>query len=164
VAVRKGDRELLLKLILLLTLVPIAELYLLVRLTPCWGGFGVTVAVIILTGVLGAALARVEGLRVLTNAQREFAAGRLPADSLLDGVLILVAAALLLTPGLMTDGAGFLLLIPPSRALVRGGLKRWMRGKVASGTATFSSSGGFGPLSEEPPPGSPPMEDEEPAP
>ena len=106
----------LLKLMLLLTLVPIAELYLLVRLTPCWGGFGVTVAVIILTGVLGAALARMEGLRVLTNARREFAAGRLPADSLLDGVLILIAAALLVTPGVMTDIAGLLLLAPVSRA------------------------------------------------
>ena len=73
------------KLILLLTVVPIIELYLLVKLTQLWGSFWLTVAVIVGTGVIGAALARREGLRVLSRMQEQIARAELPADSLLDG-------------------------------------------------------------------------------
>lgn len=149
------------KLILLLTVVPIVELYLLVKLTQLWGSFWLTVAVIVGTGVIGAALARREGLRVLSRMQEQIARAELPADSLLDGVLILLAAALLVTPGLITDAVGFLLLIPPGRSVVRELLKRWVRKKIEAGNVTLYRSMDFGPIQDEPPPGAPPLEEDD---
>ncbi len=151
----------LLKLILLLTVVPLLELFLLVRMTPLWGGFGVTVLVVVATGVIGAALARREGLRVLQAVQHRMARGELPTDDLLDGVMVLVAGALLVTPGLLTDAAGFCLLVPPGRAVVRRLIKAWIGAKIRDSQAQFYASSGFGPVSDEPPPGFPPIEDDE---
>ncbi len=107
-----------LRLLLLFTIVPLVELYLLITIG---GVIGVvpTIAIVIGTGVLGAWLARWQGLAVLRRIQDEMAAGRLPTDALIDGLLVLVAAAMLLTPGLLTDTTGFFLLIPGSRAVVR---------------------------------------------
>ncbi len=107
-----------LRLLLLFTVVPLIELYLLITIG---GVIGVmpTIAIVIGTGVLGAWLARWQGLAVLRRISDEMAAGRLPTDALIDGLLILVAAAVLLTPGLLTDSLGFLLLVPASRAVVR---------------------------------------------
>ncbi len=151
----------LLKLILLLTVVPLLELFLLVHMTPLWGGIGVTVLVVVATGVIGAALARHEGLRVLRAVQQRMAQGELPTDDLLDGMMILVAGALLVTPGLLTDAAGFFLLVPVSRAIVRGLLKAWIGKKIKAGQMQFHTDAGFGPISQEPPPGFPPLEDDE---
>ena len=107
-----------LRLLLLFTIVPLLELYLLITIG---GVIGVvpTIAIVVGTGVLGAWLARWQGLAVLRRIQDEMAAGRMPTDALIDGLLVLVAAGLLLTPGLLTDTAGFLLLVPGSRAIVR---------------------------------------------
>jgi len=107
-----------LRLLLLFTIVPLIELYLLIKIG---GVIGVvpTIAIVVSTGVLGAWLARWQGLAVLRRISDEMAAGRLPTDALIDGLLILVAAAVLLTPGLLTDSLGFVLLVPASRALVR---------------------------------------------
>jgi len=151
----------LLKLIVLLTLVPLVELYLLVQLTIWSGSFWITVGLIVGTGVVGAALARMEGLRVVRSMQEEIGAGRLPTDHMLDGVLILVAGALLLTPGLLTDAAGFLLLIPPSRAIIRRVVKQWARRQMEAGRITFETQSGFRAVHDEPPPGFPPLEDDE---
>ncbi len=108
----------LLRLLLLFTIVPLVELYLLITIG---GVIGVapTIAIVIGTGVLGAWLARWQGLAVLRRIGEEMTAGRVPTDALIDGLLVLVAAAMLLTPGLLTDTAGFLLLVPASRAVVR---------------------------------------------
>ena len=97
-----------LRLLLLFTVVPLIELFLLVKLGTMIG-IGATVLIVICTGILGAWLARWQGLGVL----------RLPADALIDGLLILIAGAVLLTPGLITDAFGFLLLVPQGRAVVR---------------------------------------------
>ena len=107
-----------LRLLLLFTLVPLVELYLLIRIG---GVIGVvpTIAIVVVTGTLGAALARRQGLGVLRRLQEDLAGGRLPTDALMDGLLILVAGAMLLTPGLITDAAGFLLLVPAGRKVVR---------------------------------------------
>ncbi len=148
------------KLILLLTVVPLVELYLLFKLSD-WTGFLVTVLVIVGTGIVGAALARMEGLRVLGTIQRDLADGRLPADGLLDGGLILLAAALLVTPGLLTDTVGFLLLLPPTRVVARRMLKGWIKRKIEQGQVHFYKSMGFGPMRDQPPRGAPPVEDEE---
>jgi len=107
-----------LRLLLLFTIVPLAELYLLVKLGSVVGVVP-TVALVILTGVLGAWLARVQGLSVVQRLGEDLAEGRLPTDALIDGLLILVAGAVLLTPGLLTDAMGFVLLIPQGRAVVR---------------------------------------------
>ncbi|KPK59983.1 MAG: hypothetical protein AMK73_08375 [Planctomycetes bacterium SM23_32] len=148
------------RLILLLTLVPLVELLLLVRLTQLWGSFALTVLIIVGTGLIGAVLARREGLRVLGRVQERLRRGELPADGLVDGVLILLAGALLITPGLITDAAGFLLLIPPSRAAVRALLKRRIRRMITEGQATVWGTR-WRPIDDEPPPGAPPMEDDD---
>jgi UPF0716 protein FxsA len=78
-------------------------------------GFLPTVAFIILTGVVGAYLAKREGLQTIKKAQEQLAYGQLPGESVLDGICILIGGTLLLTPGFITDLFGFLLLFPPSR-------------------------------------------------
>lgn len=108
------------RLILLFTVVPLLELALLI-----WMGSHVgvvpTIALVLTTGVLGAALARHQGLATWGRFHAALGAGRLPEKELIEGLLILVAGALLITPGLLTDMTGFLLLIPP----LRHRLARW---------------------------------------
>jgi UPF0716 protein FxsA len=151
----------LLKLILLLTVVPLLELVLLVHLTRLWGSLPLTIAIVVATGVFGALLARHEGARVLRGIQASFGRGELPADGLLDGLLILIAGALLITPGLMTDCLGFMLLLPVTRSPIRSAVKRWAKRKIAAGDIRAWQQGGFQPIDRQPPPGSPPIEDEE---
>lgn len=117
--------------------IPLAELWLLVKLG---GYFGVvpTLLLVVVTGIAGAWLARTQGLLVLMTVQRDLAEGRMPTPALIDGAMILVAGVLLITPGLITDTAGFLLLVPPVRALVRGWLRRKLEKKLREGTVTFS--------------------------
>ena len=93
------------RLLLLFTVVPIVELLLLIELGRHIG-LAPTLAIVLGTGVLGAALARWQGLATLRQVQTEMDAGRLPTGPLVDGLLILVAGAVLLTPGLLTDLAG----------------------------------------------------------
>jgi len=112
------------RLLLLFTVVPLVELYLLIRLGRATSA-GTAVAVVIGTGLLGAVLARREGLRCWLEIRRRLAAGQMPADALIDALLVLAAGTLLITPGLLTDAAGLLLLLPPTRARVRARLKRW---------------------------------------
>ena len=106
------------RLLLLFTVVPALELFLLIQLGR-YVGFWPTAALVLGTGVVGAWLARREGLKVFRAVSTEMAEGRMPTDHLLDGLLILVAGAVLLTPGLLTDAAGFVLLAPPGRRLIR---------------------------------------------
>jgi len=115
------------QLLLLFVVLPALELGLLIEVgrrvgTPA------TLTLIAVTGVVGASLARRQGLGVLRALQRETAEGRLPAGSLVDGVMILVAGALLVTPGIVTDAFGFLCLVPAFRRLAkRELLRRWER-------------------------------------
>ncbi len=106
------------RLLLLFILVPAVELVLLIEIGSRIGTLA-TLALIVGTGALGAILARRQGLRIIRQIQGELEAGRLPTDSLMDGVLILVAAALLVTPGILTDAVGFACLMPASRRLIK---------------------------------------------
>ena len=106
------------RLLLLFTVVPLVELALLL-LIGRYLGLPATVLLVFATGILGAWLARSEGLRAFYRVREEMTGGQLPAAALLDGLLILVAGAVLLTPGLLTDLAGFALLLPPGRRVVR---------------------------------------------
>jgi len=116
---------------------PILELWLLVKLG---GHYGVvpTLLLVVVTGIAGAWMARTQGVMILLSIQRELAEGRMPAPQMIDGVMILVAGILLLTPGLITDAAGFLLLVPPVRVIIRGWLRRKLERKLREGTVTFS--------------------------
>lgn len=110
-------------LFLAFTLVPLVELYLLVYLSDIMG-LGTTIALVLLTGSLGASLARAEGLRVLRGFQSAVNAGRVPEDGVISAVLVLVGGVLLVTPGVLTDLVGLALLLPWSR--------RWLAGQVAA--------------------------------
>lgn len=120
------------KLFLLFTLVPLLDLWVLVRLGDAVGWWP-TLALVILTGVAGAWLARAEGLRVLRAWRAALSAGRLPEEGVLSGVLVLVGAALLVTPGVITDAAGLALLLPPTRRLAAAGLRRWLERQAQTG-------------------------------
>ena len=119
----------LLRLLLLFTIVPLVELWLLVWIG---GHIGLpaTLAMVLGTGLLGAALARREGLRCWLAAQEKIARGELPTDSLLEGLMILVAGAILITPGVLTDLVGFSLLVPPVRHALRRYLARRIRARI----------------------------------
>ncbi len=124
----RGDSPL--RLFLLFIVLPAAELALLIEIGRHLGTLA-TLALIVVTGALGAGLARHQGLRVLEQVQGELAAGRLPAGPMLDGLLILLAAAVLVTPGVITDAFGFLCLIPGFRSLVKGEMLRRLERAVA---------------------------------
>ena len=111
------------RLILLFILVPAVELALLIEVGRHLGTLP-TLALVATTGVVGAFLARRQGLAVLARAQEQMRLGQVPAGSIADGVMILVAAALLMTPGILTDGFGFLLLFPPFRAFLKDTLRK----------------------------------------
>jgi UPF0716 protein FxsA len=73
-----------------------------------------------------------EGFRILYQIRRETDSGRLPAEQLFDGLLVLVAGIVLITPGLLTDAAGLLLLFPPTRYPIKRLLRRWLEKRVVS--------------------------------
>ena len=132
--------KLLFRLLALFILLPAVELALLVQVDKLIG-FWPTIGLILATGFIGSLLARREGLSVWRRLNQRMAEGGLPGKELLDGVIILLAGALLITPGVLTDVIGFLGLLPPTRALIRKlALKRIDRA-VKRGTI---SVGGFG--------------------
>ena len=120
------------RLLLLFIAVPLIELMLLLQIGE-WVGLLPTIALVILTGVAGAALARSQGVRVLFRIRQEMAAGRMPVSDLLDGLLIFVAGALLLTPGLLTDIAGLAALVPGTRRVLKRVIGRRIETMVQSG-------------------------------
>lgn len=107
-------------------------------------GTPATLALILGTGVLGATLARRQGLGVLAKLQHELAGGGAPTATLLEGAAILVAGVLLITPGILTDAFGFLLLVPPTRRLLLAGARRAFERSVKSGRTQVHVHGVFG--------------------
>ena len=128
-------------LLLAFVLVPIVEIWLLMRIGQAID-VGPTIGLILLTGTVGALLARSQGLGVLRRIRAESASGRLPADSLFDGLIILVAGAVLMTPGVLTDVFGFLCLVPAFRARLKDTLKRRFERAVREGRVRFTFPGG----------------------
>lgn len=130
------------RLILLFTLVPFLELALLLWLGSKMGWLP-TVALILVTGVLGASLARLQGLATWRRFQVALQAGRLPGRELAEGVMILVAGAVLLTPGILTDAVGFALLVPRLRRALADRLSAWARrrARIVPGGSGPSSVG-----------------------
>ena len=119
------------RLFLLFTCVPLVELYILLQVGSIIGAAN-TILLVILTGVLGAFLAQREGIRTLQTIRSVMAQGEMPGESLLDALLILVAGFVLITPGILTDMLGFLLLIPATRLRIRFWVKRQLERKLIS--------------------------------
>jgi len=112
-------------LILLFTVVPLVELALLIKVGQ-HVGISNTIAIVLFTGVVGAIMARSQGFSILMRIQQDLEKGMMPTEKLFDGLLILCAGILLITPGLVTDMIGFFLLIPYGRMLI----KLWLRSKI----------------------------------
>lgn len=102
------------RLFLCFTLIPVVELYLLIKIGTVIGGLN-TIALVILTGFAGAWLARMEGLNTMFRVQQNLNQGIMPAEELIDAFIILIAGLVLITPGLLTDVFGLLLLWPVTR-------------------------------------------------
>jgi UPF0716 protein FxsA len=114
------------KLFLVFALVPLCELYLLLKIGHQIGALN-TILVVIVTGLVGAALARMEGLKTMLRVKDTLNQGKVPTEELLDALLIFVAGLVLLTPGFLTDLAGVALLIPPSRSWIKDRLRKRLR-------------------------------------
>ncbi|GAB6166815.1 hypothetical protein JCM19992_28150 [Thermostilla marina] len=124
------------RLLVLFTVVPFVELSLLLWVADKTN-WVMTLTLVVGTAILGGWLARLEGARCWREFHQKLAAGELPADSMLGGLLVLVAGALLITPGLLTDTIGFLLLIPPTRRLILRRLKQYLQARLLPGGAHF---------------------------
>ena len=111
---------------------PMAELALLLKVNEVFH-FWPTFLLVISTGVVGSLLVKWQGIGILRKIQREMDIGNIPAPQMMDGVMILVAGAFLITPGLITDTAGFLLLIPFVREQIRFWLRKKLEEKVRNG-------------------------------
>ncbi|MFB6122434.1 MAG: FxsA family protein [Haloferacaceae archaeon] len=112
-------------LFVLLLLIPLSDALLLVLVADAVG-WQVTVALVVLTGLLGMLLVRAEGRYTLRRLQEKLGRGDVPTTELMDGGLLIAAGAFLLTPGLVTDALGFLLAVPVSRAPIRAVLRRFV--------------------------------------
>ena len=121
--------------VIIFVLIPGLELYTLLEVGQLVGA-PATIALIILTGVAGAYLTRLQGVALLRDIQNELSLGRLPADSLIDGLMVFAGGVLLLTPGLWTDLLGFSLVVPLSRAPLKNVVIRWIQKKIKDGTVT----------------------------
>ncbi|RMB12771.1 FxsA family protein [Haloplanus aerogenes] len=111
--------------ILLLLLIPLADALLLVVVADAVGA-PTTVALVVLTGLIGMLLVRAEGRHTVRRLQEKLATGEVPTKELMDGGLLIAAGAFLLTPGLVTDAIGFLIGVPLTRAPIRAGLERFV--------------------------------------
>lgn len=120
-----------LRLLVLFTLLPVAEIYLLAKAGGVIGAWP-TVAAVLFTGLAGAWLARRQGLSTLARIREGLARGVPPTGELADAALILLAGVLLITPGFITDGMGLVLLLPPARAALKAwGLRLAEQGRAA---------------------------------
>lgn len=127
-------------LLLLFLAIPLLEVMLLIRVGGVIGALP-TVALVVLTAVIGVALLRRQGLATLQRVQQSVDAGRLPALEMVEGMGLLLAGAFLLTPGFFTDALGFALLVPALRRL----LAAWVLRRGILLQAGCGGSGGGGP-------------------
>lgn len=137
-------------LFVLFTLVPFVELYLLLVIGR-EVGFWPTLASVVLVGLVGAWLAKREGLRVFRRFQESLAKGQMPEEGILNGVLVILGGALLVAPGVITDLVGVLLLVPYTRKSIAAFVRKHLEKRFAGGGGAFTffsssgtSFGGFG--------------------
>ncbi|WP_394249149.1 FxsA family protein [Vibrio profundi] len=136
-------------LLLLFIFVPIIEIGLFIQV----GGFlGLwpTIALVLVTAFVGASLVRSQGIQTLMSVQGRLQQGELPAQQILEGVMLAVAGVLLLTPGFMTDALGMLVLLPAPRAIIAKKLMEKMVVKNMSGAGGFQAGFGHSPFEQDP--------------
>lgn len=124
------------KLLIVFTIVPVIELYVLIE-AGRQIGVGATILMVFLTGIAGAYLARSQGFNLINRIQMELNQGRIPAEEMMDGAMILAGGLLLLTPGFCTDLFGFCLLTPVTRQFFKVWLKKWLDLKIKRGEINF---------------------------
>ncbi len=124
------------KLFLLFTLIPIIELFLLIQLSSFLGPLS-TIILVIATGFAGASLARLQGMQTIVRIQENYRQGIMPGDEIIDAFLILVAGIVLITPGLLTDISGILLLFPKTRQSFKNFIRREFEKRVQNGSVTI---------------------------
>jgi UPF0716 protein FxsA len=117
-------------LLILFIALPIAEIYVIIQVGE-WLGILPTLAILVLDGFVGAALARSQGRAAWARFNQALAEGRVPARETFDGAMIIVGGAFLLAPGFITDAIGLLLLLPPTRGVLRGVIARLARRRAA---------------------------------
>ena len=106
------------RLLTIFIIIPLIELVILIKVGS-YIGLWPTILIVVLTGILGAALARHQGFIIINKIKSDINSGRVPAQELIDGLLVLVGGIVLLTPGFLTDLCGFLLLIPQTRSVFK---------------------------------------------
>ena len=131
-------------LVVLFIVVPIAELAVLIQIGQLIGVWW-TIALLVADAILGSLLARSQGRLAWRRFNEALQAGRMPAREVMDGALVLFGGALLLTPGFLSDILGLLLLLPPTRALVRAVLVRRFAGRMVASMSGPHVGGGQGP-------------------
>lgn len=116
-------------LLLLFIVLPLVEILILVKIGMVTS-FWVPIAIVIITSIVGTALARREGWRVAARMREDVRSGQMPADSLMDGFFVLMAGMLFVLPGVLTDVVGIIVLFPPTRQLVKRGVAAWFKRHV----------------------------------
>jgi len=127
-------------LVLLFTVIPALEIYLLINIGGQIGGLN-TILIVIVTGIVGAALAKSQGILILTKIQSELQKGQLPADQITQGLLVFAGGILLLTPGFLTDILGLAMVFPGTRMLIMLFAKSHFEKMIKSGNVQFYSYG-----------------------
>lgn len=127
----------LIRLILLFTIIPLVELFLLIKIGTVIGALA-TITIVIVTGVLGAVLTRRQGTGIWRTIRMEMERGAVPAEKMMDGLLVLIAGFVLITPGIITDIFGFSLLIPGVRQLYKNWLKKRLKTMMERQNYRFS--------------------------
>lgn len=122
----------------LFLIIPIIEIFFLIKVGEIIGAFP-TIILVVLTAVIGAGLLRQQGLSTLARFQQNLSTGKLPAQEMVEGILLAVGGALLMTPGFVTDTMGFLCLLPFSRKFIAGNIIKRSSAKFTAGM----SGGGF---------------------
>lgn len=125
----------LIKLVFLMILLPVCEIAILIQ-TKSIIGLPWTLLLVIATGITGAIMLKQEGFSTLNRIQAALAQGQVPTVEIIDGVLVLAGGILLLTPGLLTDLCGFILMTPWSRSWLNTRLRSWFRQRLEKGTIT----------------------------
>ncbi|OWZ84692.1 FxsA family protein [Natranaerobius trueperi] len=132
----------LVKALLIFTLIPLLEVWVLARLGQSIGPLP-TIVLVAITGFVGVFLAKSQGLIVITKLQKRLSTGQLPTDELFSGACILVGGALLLTPGVVTDIFGLTLLIPFTRPIWKKLFHRIIKAMTKKGNLNIYYSGNF---------------------
>ena len=125
-----------------LALLAVAELYVIVQVAGAIGALE-TIALLVVMSILGVWLVKRAGMGLLLRMQAQASRGRVPTDELIDGPLLLLAGLLILIPGFITDVAGLLLILPPTRALIRKLFRGTVAARVASGATTWVGRRGW---------------------